>query len=46
MFGISATDPVTVAAAALGLAIVALVAGFIPARRATGVNPTRALRYE
>ncbi len=46
MFGIRATDPLTIAAAALGLGAVALVAGFIPARRATAVNPTRALRYE
>ncbi|MCA1586509.1 MAG: hypothetical protein LC791_17625 [Acidobacteria bacterium] len=46
LFGISPTDPVTILAAATILALVGLVAGWLPARRAAGVEPVRALRYE
>jgi predicted permease len=46
LFGVTATDPATVAAAALVLAAGALVAAFIPARRASNVSPTDALRLE
>ncbi len=46
LFGVTATDPATIAAAALVLAAGALVAAFIPAWRASNVSPTEALRLE
>ena len=46
LFGISPRDPVTLAAVAAILSTVAFLACYIPARRAAGVNPTVALRYE
>jgi len=46
LFGVSATDPVTFVAIALLLTLIALMANFIPARRATRVSPIIALRYE
>jgi ABC-type antimicrobial peptide transport system permease subunit len=46
LFGLSPLDPVTIAGTVLLLATVALVSGYLPARRATNVSPTTALRYE
>jgi ABC-type antimicrobial peptide transport system permease subunit len=46
LFDVKPSDPITLALATLGIAAVAMLAGYVPARRATGIDPTRALRFE
>lgn len=46
LFGVAASDIATLAAASLGLAAVTALAGYVPARRATGIDPMLALRWE
>jgi ABC-type antimicrobial peptide transport system permease subunit len=46
LFGLGFADPVVIVSAAVVLAIVAVLAGFLPAHRASRVDPMVALRYE
>ena len=46
LFGVSATDPLTIAGATLLMTAVAALAAFLPARRAARIDPMAALRYD
>jgi len=46
LFGIQPNDVLSVFGAALFLVVVGLLAGYIPARRASRINPSTAIRYE
>jgi ABC-type antimicrobial peptide transport system permease subunit len=46
LFGVSAIDPITYGSVSVAMVVVALAASWIPARRAAGVDPSRALRQE
>jgi len=46
LFGVSPSDPLTLVAAAVALVLVAVMACYIPARRAVLIDPMTALRHE
>ncbi|HET6891730.1 MAG TPA: FtsX-like permease family protein, partial [Pyrinomonadaceae bacterium] len=46
LFGLSPTDPISLVGAAVLILVVAMMAGYLPSRRATRVDPIVALRYE
>jgi predicted permease len=46
LYAIEPSDPLTITLATVGIAIAAIASGYIPARRATMVDPMRALRWE
>jgi len=46
LYGIAPNDPLSHAAATLGITLVAILSGYLPARRATRIDPVQALRWE
>jgi ABC-type antimicrobial peptide transport system permease subunit len=46
LYGVTSNDPTTILVAVVTLSLAAVVAGYVPAWRATRVNPVIALRYE
>ena len=46
LVGVSPSDPLTLAAVALGLALVTMVACYVPARRVLGIEPAQSLRQD
>jgi ABC-type antimicrobial peptide transport system permease subunit len=46
LYGVNPSDPVSLLTAAVSLTAVAALAGYLPARKASRVNPLIALRYE
>jgi len=46
LYGVKTTDPVTIGTSVVVIALVALIAGYIPARRAAAVDPQQALRQD
>jgi putative ABC transport system permease protein len=46
LFGVGAIDPITLAVSGTVLIVAAMIAGYLPMRRATKVDPLVALRYE